>query len=80
MPDGTRIGHVIGEESSKHVVADVVMRADIETGVGHGVCSSEEPVQRRRYRRGPRRGIGQLTSIEDEDLGPSNSAGERKRT
>ena len=74
------MGHVIGEENSKHVVANVVMRANIGTGVRHGVCSSEKLVQRYRYRRDPRRGIGQLTSIEDEDLGPDDSAGEGKWT
>jgi hypothetical protein len=53
------------------------MCADVETCVRHGIGSSEESIQRRGYRRGPCSSIGQLSPIEDEDLGPDDSVGAR---
>ena len=63
-------------ESSKHVVADVVMRADIETALDMVFVRRRNPFSADI----DKVHVVALTSIEDEDLGPSNSAGEGKRT
>ena len=67
-PYGAGVGHVFGEESAEHVVADIVVCADVQEGVGQSVGFAQEPTDCGRYSRRECRAVAEMLAVQNEDL------------
>ena len=45
QPDWTRICHIVRKKGCKHLIANVIVRTDVQQCVGQSICAPQEAIE-----------------------------------